>query len=112
MLQGIYKVSKDGKVEVFLGEASQPIIWVISQETGTYNHHVRQLLEAREWIETETARYCACSEAGMPLAYGWGDDEHLAGWQEEGHDRPDYAKSNLPEDYELEARRHEAGYRI
>ena len=58
------------------------------------------------------------------------DDEHdLAGWQEEGHDRPDYAKGPyeaeeiqelyasiqpMPdhdrpiEDFELEARRHEA----
>ena len=101
LLQGIYKVSKLGKSpEKFLrdrlcGDVVQTIVWAISNEANCSCHEVRRRLDAREWIETTTARYCACDEAGMPLAYGWGDASE---------------EKVLQEDWETESRRQLASF--
>ena len=118
MLESIYKVNADGTGEAIVGPFHlQQQVWLIATTLGVPNHAVRTLLENGEWVATggTGAFYCKADANGNKLANGPCPvqmliDERktiLADYEQlphPAHDRP-------IEDFELEARRHEAGIR-
>ena len=97
MLETIYKINLDGTGAAILGthQLEQGLVAMIAKDAGLTQAKVTQFLEAREWVTTSVAHYCAADHHGNILAATACPVE-------------EFANAALAEDFELESRRHAA----
>lgn len=70
MLETIYKINLDGTGAATCGpfQLEQGLVALIAKDAGLTVAEVTQRLEAREWVTTNQAHYCAADRCGNILA--------------------------------------------
>ena len=102
MLEVIYKINLDGTGAATLGtyQLEQGLVTMIAHDAGLTEAEVTRILEAREWVTTSKAHYCAADHHGNPLnataCPAFANHVVLDEWDMMG------------EDFELESRRHQS----